>query len=175
MAIKNEKPSQGNENWANKTEKEELETSNQESLDAEKRQAKEEEYNKSEFLKELGIILMSEEEMSERPLATILAYQEEMKNRIHEVQAHLSPKDLEASKAIFAEALNRIEIVKDQEDLKRLKRQYGFSRKKPIEEYMADIDKSIAEGEEFERNHPDHKYYTGPTPGVAMKKKKKKK
>ena len=173
MAIKNEKPNQGNENWANKTEKEDSEISNQETLDAEKRQSKEEEYNKSEFLKELGIVLMSEEEMSERPLSTVIAYQEEMKNRIHEIQAHLSPKDLEASKSIFEEALSKIEIVKDQDDLKRLKRKYAFSSKKTIEEYTADTDKIIAEGEEFERNHPDHKYYTGPTPGAVAKKKKK--
>lgn len=78
----------------NKLDNEKLVISDKESSDREKKQADAAEENKQEFLKELGISLKSEEEMSRMSFSDIISYQKDMKDEILKVQTNLPLKIL---------------------------------------------------------------------------------
>jgi hypothetical protein len=75
----------------------------------------------------LGIFLLSEEEMAEMTFPEVISYQTDMKNKILETQNNLPPKDFEASRAIFDEALRKADIINNPADLNRLKSQLKTS------------------------------------------------
>jgi|GEM_PF-6805778 len=83
---------------------------------------------RDEFLKSQGIELLSREEISKMSLGEVTSYQVDMKNKLFEVQNSLPPKDFEASRVIFDEALNKVDIVKNPHDLQRLKEEFDSAK-----------------------------------------------
>jgi len=108
--------------------------SSEKTFNEENQKAEAAELNKQEFLNELGISLKSEEEMSEMSFSEVISYQKEMKNEIIKVQNNLPPKDFEASRGIFDEALAKVNIVKNQADFKKLKSEFNIVDKNKDDE-----------------------------------------
>lgn len=83
---------------------------------------------RDEFLRSQGIELLSREEISKMSLGEVTSYQVNMKNKIFEVQNSLSPKDSEASRVIFDEALGKVDVVRNPHNLQRLKEEFESAK-----------------------------------------------
>jgi len=137
------------------------------------------EINKQEFLSEQGIDLAEPWQIAEMSFSQVISYQKDIKNKIFEVQSNLPPKDFEASRAIFDEALKQVDVVKTPDDLKSLKREVRHEEnKKTIDDIGHESDIFTAAHAKFRQDHPE-RYYPNKLPenmfrAAAAKKKKKK-
>jgi len=82
---------------------------------------------RNEFLKKHDIELLSDEEKAKMSYGEVLSYQVKMKDKIFNVQNNLPPKDFDASRVIFDEALSKLEHPDNIADYYRLKKQFGLA------------------------------------------------
>jgi hypothetical protein len=80
---------------------------------------------RSNYLKSLGIELLSREEVAKMSFSEVMSYQSKMKSKILEAMNSLSEEDLKNKRLIFDEALSKINIVNNPNDLERLKSELG--------------------------------------------------
>jgi hypothetical protein len=79
---------------------------------------------RSEYLKGLGIELLSREELAKMSFNEVQSYQVEMKNKIFKVMNSLPLKEQTEKEVIFNEALGLVDIVHNPSDHTRLKNEF---------------------------------------------------
>lgn len=133
--------------------------------------ARADEILKTQYLRQVGIDIIDPWQLTELTYPQVIKYQEETKNKIIEVQNNLPPKDLEASRLIFEEALKKLDIVKTPDDLKHLKRE---DKNKSLEQMDAEIKTLTAAHDKIIKDNPDHQYPGSNHSFITAARKKKK-